>query len=97
MSHFVDDSLPKEMLDSMEQLRRNEELCDVELVVETECFRAHRVVLAASSMYFRWGRGGWWGCVCVFQVGVEPVCLHVHVHVYMYVHEHCTCAMYLCQ
>ena len=37
----------------MEQLRRNEELCDVELVVDQQCFRAHRVVLAASSMYFR--------------------------------------------
>ena len=37
----------------MDQLRRNEELCDVELVVDTQCFRAHRVVLAASSMYFR--------------------------------------------
>ena len=37
----------------MEQLRRNEELCDVELVVDSQCFRAHRVVLAASSMYFR--------------------------------------------
>lgn len=37
----------------MDQLRKNEELCDVELVVDTQCFRAHRVVLAASSMYFR--------------------------------------------
>ncbi len=53
MPHFVDDSLPKETMDSMEQLRRNEELCDVDLVVEQQCFRAHRVVLAASSMYFR--------------------------------------------
>ena len=50
---FVDETLPKEMLDMMEHLRRNEELCDVELVVEQSCFRAHRVVLAASSMYFR--------------------------------------------
>ena len=49
MPNFVDDTLPKEMLDSMEQLRRNEELCDVELVVDQRCFRAHRVVLAASS------------------------------------------------
>lgn len=51
--NFVDESLPKETLESMEQLRRNEELCDVELVVDQQCFRAHRVVLAASSMYFR--------------------------------------------
>ena len=50
---FVDDSLPKETLESMEMLRKNEELCDVELVVEQQCYRAHRVVLAASSMYFR--------------------------------------------
>lgn len=53
MPNFVDESLPKETLESMEQLRRNEELCDVELVVDQQCFRAHRVVLAASSMYFR--------------------------------------------
>ncbi len=50
---FVDETLPKEMLEMMEHLRRNEELCDVELVVDQSCFRAHRVVLAASSMYFR--------------------------------------------
>jgi len=53
MPNFVDESLPKEMLEVMEHLRKNEELCDVELVVEQNCFRAHRVVLAASSMYFR--------------------------------------------
>lgn len=51
--NFVDETLPKEMLDVMEHLRKNEELCDVELVVDQNCFRAHRVVLAASSMYFR--------------------------------------------
>lgn len=53
MPSFVDKSLPKETLECMDQLRRNEELCDVELVVDNQCFRAHRVVLAASSMYFR--------------------------------------------
>ena len=53
MPNFVDDSLPKEMLESMYSLRRNGELCDVELAVDQNCFRAHRVVLAASSMYFR--------------------------------------------
>lgn len=53
MPNFVDDSLPKEMLESMYTLRRNGELCDVELAVDQNCFRAHRVVLAASSMYFR--------------------------------------------
>ncbi len=53
MPNFVDESLPKETMESMEQLRRNEELCDVDLVVDQQCFRAHRVVLAASSMYFR--------------------------------------------
>ena len=53
MPNFVDDTLPKETLESMEQLRQNEELCDIELVVDQQCFRAHRVVLAASSMYFR--------------------------------------------
>ena len=53
MTSFMDKSLPKETLESMDQLRRNEELCDVELVVDSQCFRAHRVVLAATSMYFR--------------------------------------------
>lgn len=53
MPNFVDDSLPKEMLESMYLLHRNGELCDVELAVDQNCFRAHRVVLAASSMYFR--------------------------------------------
>ena len=53
MPNFIDDTLPKEMLESMDGLRRNGELCDVELVVDQNCYRAHRVVLAASSMYFR--------------------------------------------
>jgi hypothetical protein len=53
MSNYVDKSLPRETLECMDQLRRNEELCDVELVVDNHCYRAHRVVLAASSMYFR--------------------------------------------
>lgn len=53
MTSFVEKGLPKETLESMDQLRRNEELCDVELVVDSQCFRAHRVVLAATSMYFR--------------------------------------------
>lgn len=53
MPSFVDKGLSKEMLEQMDQLRKNEELCDVELVVDSQCFRAHRVVLAASSMYFR--------------------------------------------
>ncbi len=53
MTSFLEKGLPKETLESMDQLRRNEELCDVELVVDSQCFRAHRVVLAATSMYFR--------------------------------------------
>ena len=53
MTNFAERGLPKETLESMDQLRRNEELCDVELVVDSQCFRAHRVVLAATSMYFR--------------------------------------------
>lgn len=51
--HFVDSSLPREALQTMDQLRRNSELTDVELVADSQVFRAHRVVLAASSMYFR--------------------------------------------
>ena len=53
MSQFTDDYLPKEALENMNQLRCNEELCDVELVSNSQVFTAHRVVLAASSMYFR--------------------------------------------
>ena len=43
----------REALQTMDQLRRNSELTDVELVADSQVFRAHRVVLAASSMYFR--------------------------------------------
>ena len=52
-SGYAVDSLPKEYFHSMYQLWENEELCDVELVVGSQIFRAHRIVLAASSMYFR--------------------------------------------
>ena len=37
----------------MAQLRQDEKLCDVNLEVEGRCFLAHRVVLAASSPYFK--------------------------------------------
>lgn len=47
------DSLSREYFHSMYQLWENEELCDVELVAGDQVYRAHRVVLAACSMYFR--------------------------------------------
>ena len=37
----------------MEGLWRNGQLCDVELLAGEAVIRAHRVVLAASSLYFR--------------------------------------------
>jgi len=38
---------------SMEDIRRQEKLCDVSLVVGTHTFKAHRIVLAATVPYFR--------------------------------------------
>ena len=36
----------------MNDLRRDRDLCDVTLVVKSEVFHAHRVVLASRSPYF---------------------------------------------
>ncbi|XP_055883226.1 kelch-like protein 12 [Biomphalaria glabrata] len=42
----------KEILSTMNTLRKANKLCDVVLRVEKQCFPAHRIVLAASSDYF---------------------------------------------
>jgi len=44
---------PKEAFEVMQTLRQSNKLCDVTLVAEQQNFRAHRVVLAAASPYFR--------------------------------------------
>lgn len=42
----------KEILSTMNSLRKADKLCDVILRVDKKCFPAHRIVLAASSDYF---------------------------------------------
>lgn len=51
--HFTIMKHPKEALEVMSILRRSKKLCDVTLVVGEEKILAHKVVLAASSPYFR--------------------------------------------
>lgn len=46
------DSHAKSILTTMNQLRKNNTLCDVTLCVEKQEFPAHRIVLAACSDYF---------------------------------------------
>ena len=41
------------LLKTMDQLRKDDVLCDVRLVVEGQSFLAHRSILASSSPYFR--------------------------------------------
>lgn len=51
--HFTIMKHPKEMLEVMNILRRSQKLCDVTLSVGEEKFLAHKIVLAASSQYFK--------------------------------------------
>ncbi|XP_041348810.1 kelch-like protein 12 [Gigantopelta aegis] len=46
------DSHAKSILMTMNNLRKSETLCDVQLRVENQSFAAHRIVLAACSDYF---------------------------------------------
>ena len=49
----VEDSLPKETMNMLNSMRVRHELCDVVLLANGHEIPAHRVVLAASSPYFR--------------------------------------------
>lgn len=49
----LEDSLPRETMDVLNSMRVRHELCDVVLVADGQAIPAHRVVLAASSPYFR--------------------------------------------
>nr|VZH91272.1 unnamed protein product [Spirometra erinaceieuropaei] len=50
---YTSDRHSRNSLDSMNQLRKCQELCDVVLVVEPKRILAHRLILAASSPYFK--------------------------------------------
>ena len=51
--HFSIMRHPREALEVMSVLRRTRKLCDVTLVAGEERIQAHKIVLAASSPYFR--------------------------------------------
>ena len=51
--HFTIIKHPKEALDTMKTLQRAHKLCDVTLVVGEDSIPAHKIVLAASSPYFK--------------------------------------------
>lgn len=50
---IVEDSLPKDILEVLDSMRRRKELSDVTLVVNSREIVAHRAILAACSPYFR--------------------------------------------
>ena len=50
---IIDDCLSRDTLGVLNSMRKNTELCDVNLVVENTTITAHRAILAASSPYFR--------------------------------------------
>ncbi|EDO33438.1 predicted protein, partial [Nematostella vectensis] len=50
--NFVDSLHPGCVLSRLQELRKNEELCDITLLVENKRITAHKAVLAATSRYF---------------------------------------------
>lgn len=50
---IVEDSLPRDILQVLNSMRDNKELCDVTLIVESHEIHAHKAILAACSPYFR--------------------------------------------
>ena len=49
----ISDRHPKSLLDQINYLRRSNELCDVWLLVGNSKIPAHKIILSASSPYFR--------------------------------------------
>lgn len=49
----ISDRHPKSVLENFTILRRNNELCDVLLNVGNSKIRAHKIILCASSPYFK--------------------------------------------
>ena len=49
----ISDRHPKQLLDTLDALRRCQELCDVVIKAGSKTLFAHRVILAACSPYFR--------------------------------------------
>lgn len=52
LQHFVDTLHAGSLLSRLKELRDQEELCDVTLLVEGRKILVHRAVLAATSRYF---------------------------------------------
>jgi kelch-like protein 20 len=44
---------PKSLLDQINQLRRSDDLCDVVLLIGSSRIKAHKIILSASSPYFK--------------------------------------------
>lgn len=51
--HFTDVAHSKDLVNGLKFLRQDEDLCDVVLKVGNISISAHKVVLAASSPYFK--------------------------------------------
>jgi hypothetical protein len=50
---YASEKQAQNALNAMNQMRRDDELCDVVLVVGSNKMPCHRIVLAANSQYFR--------------------------------------------
>ncbi len=51
--HCKNDSLLGDCISTITALRRDEKLCDITIQVENQQFKAHKIILAGSSPYFR--------------------------------------------